>query len=113
MKKVVKSKVAAQKWLWWSDNGKIFNNNNSGKFVTTVWLFWCRLFITTTLLMITSCHCMIIMYNYCQQLEIDVTQLYMFLAKLGIRCYHCFIHVTINSTLPWSVIYSHIVILVF
>ena len=22
MKKVVKSKVAAQKWLWWSDNGK-------------------------------------------------------------------------------------------
>jgi len=32
MKKVVKSKVAAQKWLWWSDNGKIFNNNNSGKF---------------------------------------------------------------------------------
>jgi len=30
MKKVVKSKVAAKKWLWWSDNGKIFNNNNSG-----------------------------------------------------------------------------------
>jgi len=29
----VKSKVAAQKWLWWSDNGKIFNSNNSGKFV--------------------------------------------------------------------------------
>ena len=25
MKKVVKSKVAAQKWLWWSDNGKNFN----------------------------------------------------------------------------------------
>ena len=24
MKKVVKSKVAAQKWLWWSDNGKNF-----------------------------------------------------------------------------------------
>jgi len=24
MKKVMKSKVAAQKWLWWSDNGKIF-----------------------------------------------------------------------------------------
>ena len=24
MKKVVKSKVVAQKWLWWSDNGKIF-----------------------------------------------------------------------------------------
>ena len=23
MKKVVKSKVAAQKWLWWSDDGKI------------------------------------------------------------------------------------------
>jgi len=23
MKNVVKSKVAAQKWLWWSDNGKI------------------------------------------------------------------------------------------
>ena len=33
MKKVVKSKVSAQKWLWWSDNGKIFNNNNSGEFV--------------------------------------------------------------------------------
>ena len=33
--KVVKSKVAAQKWLWWSDNGKIFNNNNLGE-------FWCR-----------------------------------------------------------------------
>jgi len=33
MKKVVKSKVAAQKWLWWSDNGIFFNNNNSGKFV--------------------------------------------------------------------------------
>jgi len=32
-KKVGKSKVAAQKWLWWSDNGKIFNNNNSGEFV--------------------------------------------------------------------------------
>jgi len=32
MKKVVKSKLAAQKWLWWSDNGKIFNNNNSGEF---------------------------------------------------------------------------------
>ena len=30
MKKVVKSKVVAQKWLWWSDNGKIFNDNNSG-----------------------------------------------------------------------------------
>jgi len=28
--KVVKS---AQKWLWWSDNGKNFNNNISGKFV--------------------------------------------------------------------------------
>jgi len=23
MKKVVKSMVTAQKWLWWSDNGKI------------------------------------------------------------------------------------------
>jgi len=34
MKKVVKSKVAAQKWLWWSDNGKIFKNNNSGEFVS-------------------------------------------------------------------------------
>jgi len=32
-KKVVKSKVAAQKWLWWSDNGKNFNNNNLGEFV--------------------------------------------------------------------------------
>ena len=31
MRKVVKSKVAAQKWLWWSVNGKIFNSNNSGK----------------------------------------------------------------------------------
>ena len=25
----------AQKWLWWSDNGKIFNSNNSNE-------FWCR-----------------------------------------------------------------------
>jgi len=33
MKKVVKSKMAAWKWLWWSDNGKIFNNYNSGNFV--------------------------------------------------------------------------------
>ena len=33
MKKVVKSKVAVQKWLWWSDNGKIFNNNNSVEFL--------------------------------------------------------------------------------
>jgi len=32
MKKVVKSRVTSQKWLWWSDNGKTFNNNNSGKF---------------------------------------------------------------------------------
>jgi len=32
MKKVMNSKVAAQKWLWWSDNGKIFNNNKSGEF---------------------------------------------------------------------------------
>jgi len=31
--KVVKSNMAAQKWLWWSDNGKIFNNNNLGEFV--------------------------------------------------------------------------------
>ena len=31
--KVVKSKGAAQKWLRWSDNGKFFNSNNSGKFV--------------------------------------------------------------------------------
>jgi len=23
LKKVVKSKMAAQEWLWWSDNGKI------------------------------------------------------------------------------------------
>jgi len=29
----VKSKVVAQKWLWWSDNGKIFNSKNSGEFV--------------------------------------------------------------------------------
>jgi len=28
-----KSKVVAQKWPWWSDNGKIFNSNNSGEFV--------------------------------------------------------------------------------
>jgi len=33
MKKVVKSKVAAQKWLWWSNNGKNFNSNNSSKLV--------------------------------------------------------------------------------
>ena len=40
MKKVVKSKVAAQKLLRQSDNGKIFNNNNSGEFWPfTVWLF--------------------------------------------------------------------------
>jgi len=31
-KQVVKAKVVAQKWLWWSDDGKIFNNNNSGEF---------------------------------------------------------------------------------
>jgi len=37
--KVVKSKVAAQKWLWWSDNGKTFNNNNSGKFVSPIHKF--------------------------------------------------------------------------
>jgi len=36
MKKVVKSKVAAQKWLRCSDIGKIFNNNNSGEFVNQV-----------------------------------------------------------------------------
>ena len=52
MKKVVKSKKAAQKWLWWFDNGRIFNNNNSGEFVLppptawaspsfVVWLFLC------------------------------------------------------------------------
>jgi len=28
-----KRKVLAQKWLCWSDNGKICNNNNSGEFV--------------------------------------------------------------------------------
>ena len=38
-KKVVKSKVAAQKWLWWCDNGKIFNKNNSGEFVLPPPLF--------------------------------------------------------------------------
>ena len=37
--KVVKSKVAAQKWQWWSDNSKIFNNNNSGKFVLPIHKF--------------------------------------------------------------------------
>ena len=31
--KVVKSKIAAQKWLWWSDNGKIFDN---GKFLLPI-----------------------------------------------------------------------------
>jgi len=31
-KKVMKSKVAAQKWLWLSDYVKIFNNNNLGEF---------------------------------------------------------------------------------
>jgi len=36
VKKVVKSKVVVQKWLWWSDNGKIFNSNNSGEF------WWCQ-----------------------------------------------------------------------
>jgi len=35
MKKVMKSKVATQKWLWWFENGKFFNSNNSGE-------FWCR-----------------------------------------------------------------------
>jgi len=35
MKKVVKSNVVAQKWLWWSNDGKIFNNNNFSE-------FWCR-----------------------------------------------------------------------
>ena len=35
MKKVVKLKVAAQKWLWWSDNVKNFNNKILGE-------FWCR-----------------------------------------------------------------------
>ena len=39
MKKVVKSKVAAQKWPWWSDNLKIFNNNNSGKFMLPIHKF--------------------------------------------------------------------------
>ena len=39
MKKVVKSKVSTQKWRWWSDNGKIFNNNNSGKFVLPIHKF--------------------------------------------------------------------------
>ena len=29
MKKVVKSKVAAQKWMCWADNGKNFNINIS------------------------------------------------------------------------------------
>jgi len=27
--------MVAQKWLWWSDTGKIFNNKNSSE-------FWCR-----------------------------------------------------------------------
>ena len=30
----VKSKEAAQKWLWWSDNSETFNNKNSSE-------FWC------------------------------------------------------------------------
>ena len=29
----MKSKLAAQKWLWWSDNGKIFYNNILGGFL--------------------------------------------------------------------------------
>ena len=37
--KVVKSKVVAQKWLWWSDNSKFYNNNNSGKFVSPIHKF--------------------------------------------------------------------------
>jgi len=54
MKKVVKSKVAAQKWLWWSDNGKNFNNN-SGE-------FWCRFPVggsstnSPELLLLKFCH---------------------------------------------------------
>ena len=32
VKKDVKSKEAAKKWLWWWFNGKSFNNNNSGEF---------------------------------------------------------------------------------
>ena len=32
VKKDVKSKVAAKKWLLWWVNGKSFNNNNSGEF---------------------------------------------------------------------------------
>jgi len=38
--KVVKSKVAAQKWLWWSDNGKNFNNKNFNNNISGE--FWCR-----------------------------------------------------------------------
>ena len=51
MKKVVKSKVAAQKWLWWSDNGKFFNNNNSGEFVLSHH-FWAATFYFTTFFML-------------------------------------------------------------
>jgi len=55
MKKVVKLKVSAQKWQWWSDNGKIFNKNNSGE-------FWCQFSVgggTTNsceLLLLKFCH---------------------------------------------------------
>ena len=45
--KSCESKVAAQKWLWWSDNGKNFNNNISGEF-WTVWLFLCRLYYSAS-----------------------------------------------------------------
>jgi len=32
VKKDMKCKVAAKKWLWWLANGKIYNNDNSGEF---------------------------------------------------------------------------------
>jgi len=45
-KKVVKSKVVAQKWLWWSDNGKVvittfqvnFGANSQSKVAAQKWL---------------------------------------------------------------------------
>ena len=66
MKKVVKSKVAAQKWLWWSDNGKIFNNNilHSPEMLLLKFLplsdhhshFWAATFDFTTFFMLPFLH---------------------------------------------------------
>ena len=44
VKKDVKSKLAAKKWLLWKVNGKKFNNDLSqGRTLFfTAWLFWIR-----------------------------------------------------------------------